>query len=114
MKNFNRDRKFGKRKSNERDSGRSDRRNSGRFERRDSGSSNRNLERRDMHEVTCDECGESCKVPFKPTRGKPVYCSDCFRKGSNSGSANSPNQSKKDFDKINQKLDKILKALKIN
>lgn len=32
----------------------------------------------EMHKAICDECGEQCRVPFKPTSGKPVYCSDCF------------------------------------
>ena len=24
-------------------------------------------------------CGKEAQVPFRPTSGKPVYCSDCFR-----------------------------------
>jgi len=28
----------------------------------------------------CDECGKDCKVPFKPSGDKPIYCSDCFEK----------------------------------
>lgn len=35
---------------------------------------------REMHNATCAECGKSCKVPFKPTDGRPVYCSECFAK----------------------------------
>ncbi len=35
---------------------------------------------REMHDATCTECGEECKVPFKPTEGKPVYCRECFSK----------------------------------
>lgn len=35
---------------------------------------------RENHEATCAECGKSCVVPFKPTDGRPVYCSDCFAK----------------------------------
>lgn len=31
-----------------------------------------------MHKVICDECKKPCEVPFKPTAGKPVYCSACF------------------------------------
>jgi len=31
-----------------------------------------------MHQATCDKCGESCEVPFRPTGDKPVYCSACF------------------------------------
>ena len=76
MRDFNRYSKFDKR-----DSGRSDGRDSGRFDGRDSGK--RSFEKQ-MHEVTCDKCGKRCEVPFKPTEGKPVYCSDCFEKTGNS------------------------------
>ena len=31
-----------------------------------------------MHQTTCDSCGRSCEVPFKPTSGKPIFCSNCF------------------------------------
>ena len=34
---------------------------------------------REMFEATCSSCGKEAQVPFKPTSGKPVYCSDCFR-----------------------------------
>ncbi|MBP7843114.1 hypothetical protein KA017_03865 [Candidatus Woesebacteria bacterium] len=36
-----------------------------------------------MHDATCADCGGDCKVPFLPTSGKPVYCSDCFEKRGN-------------------------------
>ncbi|NCC70485.1 hypothetical protein EOM09_02795, partial [bacterium] len=35
---------------------------------------------REMFEAVCDECGKNCEVPFKPTSGKPIYCSECFEK----------------------------------
>ncbi len=35
---------------------------------------------REMHKVTCADCGKECEVPFKPTEGRPVYCRDCFSK----------------------------------
>jgi len=35
---------------------------------------------REMHKVTCADCGNECEVPFKPTEGKPVYCRDCYQK----------------------------------
>ena len=85
-------------------------RSGGRFG-RDSGRSSR--EPPEMHDVVCDKCGKNCTVPFKPTSSKPVYCSDCFktiepsRKGPGSGC------SEEDIAKINQKLDKIMLALKI-
>jgi CxxC-x17-CxxC domain-containing protein len=34
---------------------------------------------REMFAATCSSCGKEAKVPFRPTNGKPVYCSDCFR-----------------------------------
>jgi CxxC-x17-CxxC domain-containing protein len=34
---------------------------------------------RQMFSATCSRCGRSTEVPFRPTNGKPVYCSDCFR-----------------------------------
>lgn len=33
---------------------------------------------RQMHSATCADCGKGCKIPFKPTTDKPIYCSDCF------------------------------------
>ena len=32
----------------------------------------------EMHKAICDNCGRECEVPFRPTSGKPVYCSNCF------------------------------------
>jgi len=32
-----------------------------------------------MHPATCDQCGASTQVPFKPSGSRPVLCSDCFR-----------------------------------
>jgi CxxC-x17-CxxC domain-containing protein len=63
---------------------------------------------KEMFDVICDKCGKECKVPFKPTRGKPVYCSECFA-NKDSGSSSSG-----ELDEINRKLDKIMRALKIN
>ncbi|MGZ6314015.1 MAG: CxxC-x17-CxxC domain-containing protein [Candidatus Limnocylindrales bacterium] len=34
---------------------------------------------REMFAATCSRCGKETEVPFRPTNGKPVYCSDCFR-----------------------------------
>lgn len=56
----------------------------GGFGRRDSGA--RSFDRPEMHQATCDKCGKSCEVPFRPTQGKPVFCSDCFRENGDSGS----------------------------
>ena len=35
---------------------------------------------RQMFAVTCAACGKETQVPFEPTSGRPVYCSDCYRK----------------------------------
>ncbi len=40
---------------------------------------------REMHDVTCSECGAQTQVPFKPAEGRPVYCKDCYMKKKNSG-----------------------------
>jgi len=31
-----------------------------------------------MHEITCDKCGEQSEVPFKPTSSKPIYSPHTF------------------------------------
>ena len=33
---------------------------------------------RQRFEITCDQCGKADSVPFKPSTGRPVLCSDCF------------------------------------
>ena len=80
-----------------------------------------------MHRATCSDCGQECEVPFKPTGEKPVYCSNCFE-GSGRGmsrpkrdddrprfddrpKASGNQELKEQFDKLNAKLDRILKAL---
>jgi CxxC-x17-CxxC domain-containing protein len=35
---------------------------------------------REMFPAVCDDCGQQTQVPFQPTSGKPVYCSDCFER----------------------------------
>ena len=113
MGTFNRGGKFGRRDSGRDRSGRSGGFGGSRFrDREDSGSFGRSDRRPlEMHDAICDKCGKECQVPFKPSGDKPVYCSDCFRKGENSESRDS-NTYKKDFDIINEKLDRILEALK--
>jgi CxxC-x17-CxxC domain-containing protein len=44
------------------------------------GSSYRERPAREMFEATCSSCGQVARVPFQPTSGKPVYCTDCFSK----------------------------------
>ena len=43
------------------------------------GYSDRERAPREMFAATCSSCGKEAQVPFRPTSGKPVYCSDCFR-----------------------------------
>jgi CxxC-x17-CxxC domain-containing protein len=35
---------------------------------------------REMHKVTCSDCGKETEVPFKPDGERPVYCRDCYMK----------------------------------
>ncbi|KKP40012.1 MAG: hypothetical protein UR28_C0003G0006 [Candidatus Peregrinibacteria bacterium GW2011_GWF2_33_10] len=72
----------------------------------------------EMHKAICDKCGNPCKVPFKPSNNKPVYCSSCFQKGETdsynprkSFSPKSTEVSRKDFEELNSKLDHILEIL---
>jgi CxxC-x17-CxxC domain-containing protein len=96
-----------------------DRRDSGNrgFDRRDSG-------RLEMFSAVCDECGQRCEVPFKPSGDKPVFCSECFgkKKEGNGGGRDRDrrgsdrpdggnNKMKEQLDMLNSKLDKIIKAL---
>lgn len=89
-----------------------DRRNSGRYNRRGSNRfGGRGFNRTERTKVTCSSCGEKCEVPFKPTSSKPVYCDACFSK---KDKVSSKEPSNTDLDIINEKLDKIMKALKID
>ena len=74
--------------------------------RRDFGSQER-------HKAVCSECGQECEVPFKPTEGKPVYCSDCFKDKSREAGSRSElgKQSNETLSEISRKLDKILNIL---
>jgi len=130
MGKFDRAKQFDKKeygkttKFQERDRPRS--RDSGRDSKKDSGLQ--------LYHAVCDKCGKDCDLPFKPTGNKPVYCRNCFK-------ANGPDESRsfdrgkfdnrsesrdrfeprpatqnvtsEDIEKINKKLDKIMKALKI-
>lgn len=99
----------GRRNFDQKDLGRSDRRP---FNRKDFRP--RFSEERSMHKVTCDSCGESCEVPFRPTAGKPIYCDACFKKNKNPGSENRNNQFSSELAQINEKLNRILEALKVD
>ncbi len=64
--------------------------------------------------VICSKCGKDCDVPFKPTSNKPVYCRECFaQKGDGRSKSSSSSIPRREFDVINEKLNKIMKALNI-
>jgi len=63
---------------------------------------------KEMFSAVCDKCGKDCKVPFKPSSDKPIYCSDCFEKiNENKSGANTEL-----LEKIDKKLDYIVETLK--
>jgi len=64
-----------------------------------------------MFRATCDQCGESCEVPFRPTNGKPVLCSNCFAATKTDGGRRVGKDNNPELEEINAKLDKILKLL---
>ena len=71
----------------------------------------------ELFDAICDKCGAQCELPFKPRGGKPVYCRDCFRKNASSeeeGPVSSPTISTEQFITLNRKLDKIMRALKLD
>ena len=35
---------------------------------------------REMHKITCSECGKESEVPFKPRGDRPLFCKDCYMK----------------------------------
>ncbi|MEK7168776.1 MAG: CxxC-x17-CxxC domain-containing protein [Patescibacteria group bacterium] len=87
---------------------------------------------REMFKTVCSNCGKDCEVPFKPTTGKPVYCSDCFEtmggRSADGGRNERPERrdrpsfdrhqtpaprvdNNKQFEDLNRKLDKIISLL---
>ena len=60
-----------------------------------------------MHNAVCDNCGVDCEVPFRPTKGKPIYCDKCF----GNTKEKDTDQLKTEFETLNKKLDKILEIL---
>ncbi len=85
-----------------------------RFEGR--GSERSNFAEKRMFDAVCNECGNSCKVPFQPSGEKPVYCSDCFgdKKGNGDRNREQSSQSQDQFEQLHNKLDKILILLSSN
>lgn len=73
-----------------------------------------NFESRQMFEAVCDECKNRCQVPFQPSGGKPVYCSNCFgdkKEGPERSRTSSQPQYTEQFAELNNKLDQILSML---
>ena len=79
---------------------------------------------REMFKTTCSNCGKECEVPFRPTNGKPVYCSDCFEKMGNGERREERREFRPQpqtqtstttlqFEALNKKLDKIIELLEI-
>lgn len=67
-----------------------------------------------LHDAVCDSCGDKCKVPFKPSGGKPIYCSNCFEKkgGSDSGGGRPRYNEKRNFsDRRGDSSEKVVKQL---
>jgi CxxC-x17-CxxC domain-containing protein len=106
-----------------------DARSSGRFNKREAvfNKHGRRDERRagdrprlEMFDVVCARCGKDTQVPFKPTSSKPVYCRECFTRDGDSPRRDSPRRESQNtgeesdqLSQINRKLDKIMRALKI-
>ena len=73
-----------------------------------------------MYSAVCASCSKNCQVPFRPSSGKPVYCSDCFEQRGGNDSRGFENRPRRPeprvdtrFEEINTKLDKILSLLTI-
>jgi len=64
-----------------------------------------------MFTAVCDQCGQSCEVPFKPSGDKPIYCKQCFGNKSSQSKSNNNKQLSEQLDVLNAKLDKVLKIL---
>ena len=82
---------------------------------------------KEMFDAICADCGKPCKVPFRPTNDRPVFCRDCFAKnGGPAGKAKFGDASRKDsgfntskanddvkkqLDTMNVKLDNLIKIV---
>jgi len=88
----------------------------------DRGGFGRPRDRRDMApcDAVCAKCGKNCKVPFKPTGDKPVYCSECYSgqrefRNAPSFGGSAPAQTlgvtAEQFKQLSKKVDRILEML---
>jgi len=32
----------------------------------------------ELYDAICSNCNKECKVPFKPTTDKPLFCKECY------------------------------------
>lgn len=66
-----------------------------------------------MFKAVCQECGKDCEVPFRPTAGKPIFCSECFsgKESNNRRSSRADGMSNEQLNSLNTKLDKIIALL---
>lgn len=67
---------------------------------------------REMFKTTCDDCGDTCEVPFKPSNGKKVFCSPCFDKGGSAKKSGGDAATAKQLEQINRKLDILMDLLR--
>lgn len=105
----------------------------GRLQRFDSEPPRRRESELELFKATCDKCKSECELPFKPRGNRPVLCRDCFKQSEKSKSdrgsddfpsrprsserssfSSSVSPSSDELSKINRKLDKIMRALKID
>jgi CxxC-x17-CxxC domain-containing protein len=74
-------------------------------------------------DAVCTNCGKACTVPFRPIKGKPVYCKDCFdaprdasfgsakKAPSSFGEGKSIADLTRQVAAMNEKIDRVLKIL---
>lgn len=75
----------------------------------DGGRGSERSEERQMFSAVCADCGDDCKVPFRPSSDKPIFCSNCFGDKKHAGGSTGGGKDK--FEELNAKLDKILSLL---
>jgi len=66
-----------------------------------------------MFKAVCQECGRECEVPFRPTAGKPIFCSECFHAHESNVKrpVKAESMSNDQLNSLNAKLDKIIALL---
>jgi CxxC-x17-CxxC domain-containing protein len=88
----------------------------------------------ELYETVCASCGKKCEVPFKPSGNRPVYCRSCFNQNetgdfgnrresyAHRGKSGDRSESRhgrggdsvaEELQRINKKLDRIIRALEI-